>query len=162
VTRAASPTKTADRDRLDRAQTTALLAAAALVGLALCTVAVATIGWLAGVSVSAASVDAVLSEGPVTISWTGVPGATAHEYLVMEPGERRPTVRGVTTESSVQVELRVHGDSTHSSAIVRACPAGAACRGGRDRGWGPWSTEAGTGAVNFTVISPDPHSGIKP
>jgi hypothetical protein len=104
------------------------------------------------------SADAALPKGPVTLEWTAVTGATAYEYLVMEPGGRQPAARGVTNGLAVEIELVAGDEPISYSAIVRACPAGAACRGGRDRGWGPWSTEAGTGAINFTVVPLD-HGG---
>jgi hypothetical protein len=99
--------------------------------------------------------DSVVPEGLVTLEWTGVPGATAYEYLVTAPGGRRPAARGVTDGLTVEIELAALNGPTSYSAIVRACPSGTSCRGGRDRGWGPWSTEAGTGAVNFAVVPSD-------
>lgn len=96
--------------------------------------------------------NAYLTEGTVVLSWVAVRGATAYEFLVMEPGARQPTARGVTSEPTARVVLQARDGPTVYSAIVRPCPAGAKCRSGRERGWGKWSTEAGTGAVNFTVV----------
>ncbi len=93
-----------------------------------------------------------LQEGPVTLAWEAVDGASAYEYLVMEPGGQTPAARGVTTALTAEVELPARGEETQYSFIARACPREAVCRGGRDRGWGLWTTELGTGAVNFTVV----------
>jgi hypothetical protein len=91
-------------------------------------------------------------EGPLTLRWSAVEGSTAYEYLVMQPGGLRPAARGVVSGLSAEISLPARGGATQYSAILRACPEGRVCRGGRDRGWGRWSTDAGTGATNFTVV----------
>jgi len=97
-------------------------------------------------------IGSMVAEGQVTLRWTPVDWAIAYEYLVTKPGHRRPVARAVTTEPTARVTLSSRDGPTLYSAIVRACPEGATCRGGRDRGWGQWSTLAGTGATNFTVV----------
>jgi len=93
-----------------------------------------------------------VTEGDVTLRWSAVHGAGSYEYLVMEPGGRRPAARGVTDRLTWRAQLRVHGKPTRFSLVVRACPEDELCRPGRDDGWGMWSTEASTGAATFTVV----------
>jgi len=70
----------------------------------------------------------------------------------MMPGSRRAAARGVVTGLTARVTLPAVGGPTLYNAVVRACPEGAVCQGGRDPGWGQWSSEAGTGVTSFTVV----------
>ena len=95
----------------------------------------------------------VLPSGNVLLGWAPVPGATLYEYLIQEPGQSVASARGVTPGIFVQVPLAArNGQPTLLSGIVRACPAGQTCAGGSDAGWGPWSSEAGSGGIAFTVL----------
>jgi glucose/arabinose dehydrogenase len=95
----------------------------------------------------------VLPAGNVLVGWSPVPGATLYEYLLSVQGQAAASGRGVTPGTFVQVPLdSVSGQPTVYSGIVRACPAGQTCTAGSDAGWGPWSSDAGSGAIAFTVV----------
>ncbi|MEO8601338.1 MAG: choice-of-anchor B family protein [bacterium] len=98
-----------------------------------------------------------VAAGNVLFGWSPVPGATLYEYFVAVQGQGVPVGRGVTSGLFVQVPLTaLNNQPTVYSASVRACPAAQTCVGGSDAGWGPWSTDAGTGAVSVTVTPPPP------
>jgi hypothetical protein len=100
-----------------------------------------------------ASGEAVAA-GEVALEWSRVPEAGRYEYFVAVQGEPEATVRGITEDSSVRIVLEGRaGSSTVYSAIVRACLSGDDCRAGSELGWGPWSVDAGSGAVNFMVAA---------
>jgi hypothetical protein len=93
--------------------------------------------------------NSIVTAGNIQLGWSPVPGATLYEYFVAVQGQPNATVRGVTTGLFVQVPLTV---PANYSAVVRACPAGATCSPDSNVGWGPWSSDAGPGVTNFTVI----------
>ncbi|MEO8601337.1 MAG: hypothetical protein ABI629_02050 [bacterium] len=93
-----------------------------------------------------------VAAGNIQLGWSPVPGATLYEYFVAVQGESASRGRGVTPGLFVQVPLTaINNQPTAYIAIARDCPAGATCVPGSDAGWGPWSTDAGTGALSFTV-----------
>jgi hypothetical protein len=92
-----------------------------------------------------------VAAGNIQLGWTPVTGATMYEYFVAVQGAPLASAQGVTQGLFTYVPLAASGGPTVYSAIVRACPAGATCAAGADAGWGPWSSAAGTGVVNFTV-----------
>jgi hypothetical protein len=100
----------------------------------------------------APTLGSVMPAGNVLLGWTPVPGATLYEYLVSVQGAAAASGRGVTQGIFVQVPLAaVNGQATVYSGIVRTCPAGQTCSGASDAGWGPWSSDAGSGVISFTV-----------
>jgi hypothetical protein len=91
-------------------------------------------------------------QGNILLSWSPVPGASLYEYYVSGAG-LDPAVRGTSPGTLVQVPLFTTGNAaTGYSAIVRACPEGAACAPGSDSGWGPWSNVEG-GSTRFNVAA---------
>jgi hypothetical protein len=93
--------------------------------------------------------QSTVKAGNITIAWTPVPGATLYQYFVAVLGQPEAALTGVTQSLLIQVPLLNPGTY---SAIVRACPSGAICAEDSDAGWLPWSTMAGPGVTNFTVV----------
>ena len=96
--------------------------------------------------------DSSRTEGDVELGWETVAGASSYEYFVAVTGQSEATIRDVTVSTTAVVNLvALEGRSTDYSVIVRACLAPEECRLGSEIGWGPWSHEAGFGAVKLTV-----------
>lgn len=95
--------------------------------------------------------NGTVAAGNIRLGWTPIPGATLYEYFVAVKGAPLGSAQGVTPGLFAFVPLGASGGPTEYSAIVRACPAGQTCTAGSNTGWGPWSSAAGTGVVNFTV-----------
>jgi len=91
--------------------------------------------------------------GAVELRWTDVEGASSYEYFVAVTGKPDPVVRDLTYSCEATIDLTVvdHGPTTYS-IIVRACLDSEGCARGSDRGWGPWSHEAGFGDVKLIVV----------
>ena len=89
--------------------------------------------------------------GNVTVGWSPVPGATLYEYLIAPQGFA-PVATGVSPGLLVSVPLKVLAAGQKYSVIARSCPAGKVCPPGTNTNWGPWSTVAGPGGNNFTVV----------
>jgi len=97
--------------------------------------------------------ETTCSSGAVELRWTDVEGASSYEYFIAVTGEPDPVVRDLTSSCTATINLTVvdHGATTYS-IIVRACLDSEGCTLGSDRGWGPWSHEAGFGDVKLTVV----------